>query len=142
LANFVSSYVYHSVVSRDDEYREWILLSIKEFLAKFQAKFLDFWSESKNSALLVDGYMDKAALEAYKKKFIRDVFRDSVGFAGCEAARRVYGVAGVEEIRGISDKLLRAEAEALVLKIAREFLMNYKTIQNCDEILEILRDAR
>ncbi|MDD3442040.1 MAG: S-methyl-5-thioribose kinase [Sulfurimonas denitrificans] len=142
LANFVSSYVYHSVVSRDDEYREWILLSIKEFLAKFQAKFLDFWSESKNSALLVDGYMDKAALEAYKKKFIRDVFRDSVGFAGCEAARRVYGVAGVEEIRGISDKLLRAEAEALVLKIAREFLMRYKTIQNCDEILEILRDAR
>lgn len=142
LANFVSSYIYHSVVSKDEYYKEWLLLSIKEFLAKFQAKFLDFWSESKNSALLVDGYLDNATLEAYKRKFIKDIFRDSVGFAGCELARRVYGVAGVEEIRGIEDATLRAKAQELVLKIAREFLMSYKNIQNCDEILEILRDAR
>lgn len=142
LANFVSSYVYHSVVSRDDEYKEWLLLGIKEFLAKFQTKFLDFWSESKNSALLIEGYLDSITLEAYKRKFVKDILRDSVGFAGCEAARRVYGVAGVEEIRGIKDNLLREKAEEMVLKIAREFLMRYKTIQNCDEILEILRDAR
>lgn len=142
LANFVSSYVYHSVVTKEDEYKEWLLLSIKEFLAKFQTKFLDFWSESKNSALLVDGYLDNAMLKGYKSRFIKDIFRDSIGFAACELARRVYGVAGVEEIRGIDDKLLRAEAEKLVLKIAREFLMSYKNIQNCDEILEILRDAR
>jgi len=142
LANLVSSYVYHSVVTKDNTYKEWLLLSIKEFLSKFQAKFLNFWSESVSSALLVDGYLDNATIELYKVKFIKDIFRDSVGFAACELSRRVYGVAGVEEIRGIEDVNLRAEAEVIVLKIAREFLMNYKDIQNCDEILEIIRDAR
>lgn len=142
LANFVSSYVYHKVATKDVEYQEWLLLSIKEFLGKFQTKFLDFWSESKNSALLVEGYLDDATLERYKRGFIKDIFRDSIGFAGCELARRVYGVAGVEEIRGIEDSHLRDEAQIMVLKIAREFLMNYKDRENCDEILEILRDAR
>ncbi|HUH41885.1 MAG: S-methyl-5-thioribose kinase [Sulfurimonas sp.] len=142
LANLVSSYVYHSVVTKDDAYKEWLLLSIKEFLSKFQAKFLNFWSESASSALLVDGYLDNATIELYKVKFIKEIFRDSVGFAACELSRRVYGVAGVEEIRGIEDVNLRAEAEGIVLKIAREFLMSYKNIQNCDEILEIVKDAR
>ena len=57
-------------------------------------------------------------------------------------ARRVYGVAGVEEIRGIENKALRAEAESIALKIAREFVMKHDKIENTDDILEILNSAR
>jgi len=57
-------------------------------------------------------------------------------------ARRVYGVAGVEDIRGIQDITLRAEAESMALKIAREFVMKYESINEIDEILEIVKNVR
>jgi len=73
---------------------------------------------------------------------MNNILKDSVGFAGTKMARRVYGVAGVAEIRDIKDSTLRAEAESLALKIAREFVMNYETIKNVDEIMEIVKNAR
>jgi 5-methylthioribose kinase len=139
LANLANNYIHHIVVTKDKEYQAWLLKTIKEVLEKFSEKFLDFWKEHKDSALLVDGYIDEATLEAYKKRFVKNIIKDSVGFAGCKMGRRVYGVAGVEEIRGIQDKALRAEAEALALKIARVFVMEYDEIESIDEIVEIIK---
>ncbi|MDA3909539.1 MAG: S-methyl-5-thioribose kinase, partial [Sulfurimonas sp.] len=84
-------------------------------------------------------YLDDNTLQNYKNRFIKDILRDSVGFAGCKMARRIYGVAGVEEIRGIEDKAMRADAEALALKIAREFVMKYEKIDTVEQILEIIK---
>lgn len=141
LANLANNYIHHSVVTKDEDYKAWLLETIKEFLEKFGEKFLSFWSESKESALLVDGYLDEAALKKYKDRFIKNILRESVGFAGCKMARRVYGVAGVEEIRGIEDRALRAKAEKSALKIAREFVTKHDKIESVDEILEIIKNA-
>jgi 5-methylthioribose kinase len=141
LANLVNSYIYHSIVTKDEEFKGWLLKTIKEVLDKFSEKFLKFWSEHKDSALLVDGYLDDKTLEKYKKKFVQNILRDSVGFAGCKMARRVFGVAGVEEIRGIKDTTLRYEAESLALRIAREFVIKYEKIDTTDDILEIIKNA-
>ncbi|MCF6309704.1 MAG: S-methyl-5-thioribose kinase [Sulfurimonas sp.] len=139
LANLVNNYIYHSIVTKDEEFREWLLKTIKEVLDKFGEKFLKFWSEHKNSALLVDDYLDDKTLENYKKKFVKNILRDSVGFAGCKMARRVFGVAGVEEIRGIKDTTLRYEAESLALRIARKFVIKYENIDSVNEIIEIIK---
>ncbi|WP_310442149.1 S-methyl-5-thioribose kinase [Sulfurimonas sp.] len=141
LANLVNNYIHHSVVTKDEDFKEWLLLTIKEVLEKFSEEFLNFWNQNKNSALLVDGYLDESALQNFKKRFIKNIIRDSVGFAGCKMARRVYGVAGVAEIRGIEDRALRAEAEKSALKIAREFVIKHDKIDNVDEILEIMKNA-
>ncbi|EDZ62441.1 5-methylthioribose kinase [Sulfurimonas gotlandica GD1] len=139
LANLVHNYIYHSLVTNDKEFQAWLLKTIKEVLEKFSDKFLSFWQKAHTSALLVEGYLDEPALQNYKNFFIKNILRDSVGFAGCKMARRVFGVAGVEEIRGIEDKSLRAEAEAMVLKIAREFVIKHDKIDTIDEILEIIK---
>lgn len=141
LANLANNYIYHVVITKDEDFQEWLLVAIKEILEKFSKKFLDFWTEHKKSALLVEGYLDNETLLKYKEKFVKNIIRESVGFAGCKMARRVYGVAGVEEIRGIEDKELRAEAEKMALNIAREFVMRYKEIENMDEIVEIVKNA-
>ncbi|MCK9454961.1 S-methyl-5-thioribose kinase [Sulfurimonas sp.] len=141
LANLINSYIHHTVVSKDEDYKTWLLVTIREVLEKFSEKFLNFWSEDRESALLVDGYLDEKTLNSYKKRFIKNILKDSVGFAGCKMARRVYGVAGVEEIRGIEDKDLRAEAEKTALKIAREFVIGHDKIDSVDEILEIIKNA-
>ncbi|MDA7818061.1 S-methyl-5-thioribose kinase [Sulfurimonas sp.] len=142
LANLVNNYIHHSIVTKDEEFQKWLLHVIKDTLEKFSEKFLEFWAESKETALLVDGYLDSETLDTYKNNFVKNILKDSVGFAGCKIARRIYGVAGVEEIRGINDITLRREAEAMALRIAREFVMNYERIENTDEILEIIKSAR
>jgi len=141
-ANLINNYIHHVIVTGDEEFQKWLLHVAKEVLEKFQEKFLSYWDELDDSALFVDGYLDEVSLHVYKKNFIKNILRDSVGFAGCKMARRVYGVAGVEEIRGIEDVTLRAEAESLALKIAREFVMSYENINSVDEVLEIVKNAR
>jgi len=142
LANLINNYIHHVVVTRDEEFQEWLLSVTKEVLEKFMNKFLNYWDQHNDSALFVDGYLDDNTLKIYKQKFVKNILKDSVGFAGVKMARRVYGVAGVTEIRGIEDSILRADAEALALKIARKFVMSYENIQTIDEIMEIVKNAR
>ncbi|MDD5401183.1 MAG: S-methyl-5-thioribose kinase [Sulfurimonas sp.] len=141
LANLANNYIHHSVVTKDKDFQEWLLVTIREVLEKFGEKFLNFWKEHRNSALLVEGYLDDSTLQNYKERFIKNILRESVGFAGCKMARRVYGVAGVAEIRGIENPDLRAEAEKMALKIAREFVIKHDKIESVDEILEIIKNA-
>ncbi|MEA1893422.1 MAG: S-methyl-5-thioribose kinase [Campylobacterota bacterium] len=138
VANLVNNFVHHSIVTKDRDFQKYLLVTIKEVLELFESKFLKLWSEQKDSALLVDGYIDEVTTNHFRVSFVKNIIRDAVGFAGCKMARRVFGVAGVAEIRGIKDKQLRAEAEAMVLRIAREFVLRYENVDNIDEILEII----
>jgi len=140
LANLVNSYVHHHIVTKDQEYQKWLLKTIFDMLKMFDEKFFDLWDNQKNSALIKDGYIDDSTLEKYKSDFLKTIIKDSVGFAGCKMARRVFGVAGVAEIRGIEDKNLRAKAEELVLNIAREFVMRYDQIDFVEQICDIIKD--
>ncbi|WP_373034692.1 S-methyl-5-thioribose kinase [Sulfurimonas sp.] len=142
VANIVNNYVHHTIVTKDEGFKEYLLETIKEILELFESKFLKLWEAQKDSALLIEGYIDDKTAKHYKKKFLKRILQESVGFAGCKMARRVFGVAGVAEIRGIEDKKMRREAEELVLKIAREFVMKYNNINSNDEILEIIKSAR
>lgn len=141
LANLVNNYIHHYVFTKDKDFQAWLLVTIKEVLEKFSEKFLGYWNEHKSSALLVESYLDENTLNGYKNRFVKNILRDSVGYAGCKMARRVYGVAGVEEIRGIKDINLRGEAERIALKIAREFVIKYEKINSVDEIVEIVKNA-
>lgn len=139
LANLVNSYIHHTIVTKDEEYKSWILKTIEEFMEMFDEKFFDLWETRENSALIVDGFIDDSALEVYKNRFSKNIMRDSVGFAGCKMTRRVFGVAGVEEIRGIADKDLRAKAEEMALSIGREFVIQYDKIETVEDIIKIIK---
>ncbi len=138
LANLVNNFVHHSIVTKDEEFKTYLLEMIKEILELFNEKFLKLWEAQSDSALLIDAYIDANTVSRYRKKFLKEILRDSVGYAGCKMARRVFGVAGVAEIRGIEDKVLRSYAEDMALGIAREFLMKYESVESIDDILEII----
>lgn len=139
LANLVNNYVHHTVVTKDEDFKVYLLETIKETLEFFESKFLKLWEAQKDSALLIEGYIDDETAQNYREKFLKRILKEAVGFAGCKMARRVFGVAGVSEIRGIEDKQLRADAEELALKIAREFVMKYEKIDCIEQILEIIK---
>jgi 5-methylthioribose kinase len=142
VANLVNNYIHHCVVTKDEDFKEYLLKTIKEILELFREKFLLLWSEQKNSALIRDGFMDEISTQRYRDRFVDRIIKDSIGYAGCKIARRVFGVAGVTEIRGIKNPNLRVDAEKLALEIARRFVMKYDSINGVDEILEMIKSAR
>jgi len=103
VANLVNNYVHHTVVTKDEDFKEYLLETVKEILELFESKFLKLWEAQKDSALLIDGYIDDKTADRYRKKFLKSIIQESVGFAGCKMARRVFGVAGVAEIQGIEE---------------------------------------
>ena len=135
IANLINSYISHFYRSEDSQYQEWVLESIKEVYSKFEEKFLELWSKHPNSALLKEGFIAKEELEEFKRAFMQNIFTQSVGFAGCKMARRVFGIAGVEDIRGIEDKQKRKEAELMALKIGKNLILNYESIKNVDDLI-------
>jgi len=139
IANLVNNYIHHYVVTEDVGFKIYLLEAIHEVLELFHYKFLDLWRREKNSALVRDGFLDKESMDEYKQKFMKNILRDSIGFAGAKIARRVYGVAGVEEIRGIEDKEDRKKAEDMALKIARKFVMNYESIESPSEVIGMIQ---
>ena len=140
VANLVNNYIHHTVVTKDEDFKEYLLESIKEILKLFEVKFLKLWSEQKNSALMRDGFIDEATAQKFRERFVKNIIKESIGFAGCKMARRVFGVAGVAEIRGIEDKVLRQKAEVMALKISRKFVLGYETIESVDDVLEKIED--
>ena len=140
LANLVHNYVHHHIVTKDEKYKSWVLSVIKETLNMFDKKFIALWNKKNNSALITDGFIDNEALNLYKRKFLKSMLNDTIGFAGCKMARRVFGVAGVEDIRGIEDETLKAKAEKTILDIAKVFVIKYDKIDSIGDIIEIIKE--
>ena len=138
IANLVNNYIHHTVVTKDEDFKLYLLQTIKEILELFEDKFLKLWSEQKDSALFRDGFVDDKTARVFKSKFLQNILRDSIGYAGCKMARRVFGVAGVAEIRGIEDKALREKAEVMALKISRKFVVGYESVEKVDDILGMI----
>ena len=136
LANMINSYISHFYRSEDREYQQWILDSIKEIWLKFEENFLILWEQQANSSLIKDGFIAKSELNEFKTDFMKNIFQHSVGFAGAKISRRVFGIAGVEDIRGIENSQKRQKAELLALNIGKELILNYTYINNIEELIE------
>ena len=142
LANMINAYISHFYRSEDSQYQAWILESIKEIWNKFEQKFLELWSKHPNSALLKDGFIAPKELDEFKATFMQNIFRETVGFAGAKITRRVFGIAGVEDIRGIEDTQKRKEAERMALRIGKSLILNYQKIKTIDEVIELVKSKK
>ena len=136
LANMINSYISHFHRSQDSKYQEYILNSIREIWTKFESKFLQLWAEHPNSALLKEGFIATKELDEFKQEFMQDIFSKSIGFAGCKIARRVFGIAGVEDIRGIKDRQKRKDAEIMALRVGKDLISHYEEILDIDDLID------
>ena len=140
IGNLTMSYTSHVALQSDISYQEWILQTIEDILVGFEEKFLKLWSEQTESALLTQGYIDNDYLDEFKQDFMRNILRDSVGFAGCKMARRMFGIAGVADIREIEDKQTKDKAIEMTLEIAKAFVKQHRHINSIKEVMNIIKD--
>ena len=141
-ANLLLSYVSHTVCDHDKSYSSWLLHTLREFLEKFQSKFLHLLHSQENSALIFPGYFPKSDLTVYYEGVVLKIMQEAMEFAGCKMTRRILGLAGVAEIRGIKDEKMRLTAEKMALRIAKSLVKSGDTIRDCDDLFDKSSDDR
>lgn len=140
IANLVMSWVSHTVQDNDSRYSDLILETINSVWQRFDEKFRTLWNEAEESALLTKGFANNEILKAYQEQYMQTLLQESIGFAGCKIIRRQFGIAGVEDIRGIEDDAVREKANRLAVSIGERFIKQYHTVKTIDDIIQLIKD--
>ena len=130
LANLAMSYL--SLREDEDEYKKYVKDMIADTWELFSKKFKDNMinHEKRQKSLQWDYEKGLEHFEYYVDSFIRDIFKDSIGFMACEMFRRTVGLAKVADVANIEDQQRRAEVEEKILKKASKLITkDYKDIQ-------------
>ncbi|XP_062177435.1 methylthioribose kinase-like [Alnus glutinosa] len=123
-------------------YKEWILRTIEETWNLFHKKFIALWDEHKDGsgeAYLPAIYNNPELQRLVQKKFMEDLFHDTLGFGAAKMIRRIVGVAHVEDFESITDASKRAECERRALEMAKLLLKERRKFQAITEVVLAIR---
>ncbi len=119
-------------------YRDWILDQAGIFWTRFERRFRELWnSEAEGDAYTAELFSDpdgQAALGAAQDRFMRSLFADTLGFAGCKMIRRVLGLAHTEDLESIADPDVRADREQRVLALGRRLILERGRIADFETV--------
>ncbi|PIA27054.1 hypothetical protein AQUCO_08300028v1 [Aquilegia coerulea] len=124
-------------------YKEWILRTIEDTWNLFQTKFTSLWNEHKDGpgeAYLSAIYKDSEILVLVQKKYVKNLFHDSLGFGAAKMIRRIVGVAHVEDFESIDDTSKRAYCERRALEFAKTLLKERRGFQTINEVVLAIRE--
>jgi len=120
-------------------YKKWILKTIEESWNLFQKKFVELWNKHKESngeAYLPDIYNKPKLLSVVQKKYMTNLFHDSLGFGSAKMIRRIVGIAHVEDLESIKDASKRAECERAALNCAKTILKGRHQFETVEQVVE------
>jgi 5-methylthioribose kinase len=80
--------------------------------------------------------------KAYQDDYMLRILQDSAGMGACKMMRRVIGLAGVSDIRGIEDVTGKSIAASLALNIGRALIMRRREIRTIEDLVEIATSCR
>lgn len=136
IGNLLLNYAAHEVRTLDPEkradFRKYLTDTIMQVWQVFAREFQPIWDRA--------DVIDMPRL--YQQDYMRRVLQDSVGFGACKMMRRVIGLAGVEDIRGIEDVKDRTTAASLALNIAVAMVKARHHITRIEEVGEMATAAR
>jgi 5-methylthioribose kinase len=137
IANLLLNYA--SWEGRDDipgevkkDYREYLLDTIDELYYEFEKQFGEVWDK--------DARKEFAKIEGYKEYYLSTLFKESVGFAGCEVLRRVFGLAHVPDLDMIQDLRQRARAQQMALVIGEKMVMLRNKLFSIRDLTGLVRE--
>ncbi|GJP83921.1 hypothetical protein CLOP_g14022 [Closterium sp. NIES-67] len=120
------------------EAKRWILQCFVETWQLFETKFLALWDDkavAKGDAYPQALYHDAPALlSVAQTAFLRDVFLDSLGFAGAKMIRRIVGIAHVEDLESIADPDVRAACERKALNFGKRLVKERQQFKSISEV--------
>jgi len=150
LANLLLSYFSqdgHASAGDDRrDYQRWLLDTLEMFWSRFETRFLELWRHGATGDAFVSGLFEdeagRRALEGYRLGFMARLLQDSIGFAGAKMARRILGLAHVEDMESIKDIDLRARCERRALTLARELMLGRSSIGSIAALRQLAETCR
>jgi 5-methylthioribose kinase len=132
---------HESAPGARNDYRSWLLQTIQDVWWDFAARFLALWRiQQAGDAYHISLFADEpsqAAFEAERQRYLRQLFCDTVGFAGVKMIRRILGLAHVEDLESIRDAETRSRCEHNALRLGRELVVNATQFGDPQEICEL-----
>jgi 5-methylthioribose kinase len=137
IANLMLNYASWS--GRDDvtaaeiaDYRAYLLDTIAGVYTHFERSFSEAWDK--------DARPEFRDVKGYKEAVMREIFEDTMGYAGCKNNRRIIGFAHVADIQSIQDLKRRAAAQMLALSIGEAVIMNRRKLTDIHGLVSLIKD--
>ena len=119
--------------------QRWLLDSAAQSWEGFANQFTALWHQHEEDSGFIGCDLDGHSRAMFRDAFMRRLFDDTLGFAGCEMVRRVLGLAKVAEIAQIEDLQTRAGAEIRALRIAERLLLERRAATSIHQVLDWVR---
>jgi len=132
IGNLLLSYASHEVRTVDPlqraDFRNYLMDTIIGLWRAFEREF----------QRAVWDHVDRINMpKGFQENYMLRVFQDSAGMGGCKMVRRVIGLAGAADIRGIEDVTQRSIAASLALNIGQALIMNYNRLGNIEALVDM-----
>jgi 5-methylthioribose kinase len=123
-------------------YQRWLLEQVEQVWNGFAHKFVDLWRDHERARgrAFIGGAADSRAADAWRQRFVRRLFADTLGFAGCKMIRRIVGMAKVAEITSITDDTVRALIEVRCLRLAEALLVRRQELEAIGQVTQLAMD--
>ncbi len=136
LGNYILNYAAQSVRIADPEaradYQDWLLELVRQTWNQFEREYLGLWMQQP----------DGLVTPAYRRRFLKEVLQDAVGYAGCKMMRRIIGSAHVEDMDGIQDPHSQARAMSLGIEIAQRLILGRRDVLDVEDMLYLATSAQ
>ncbi|WP_416143720.1 S-methyl-5-thioribose kinase [Planococcus koreensis] len=129
---FLANLIFQSL-TRSGEQQKVILSHIERTWETFEARFTDLW-ENKG----IESFQQTAG---YREFIIEKIFRDALGFAGCELIRRTIGLAHVKDLDGIEDDSRRIELKERALQFGEKLILQRAEVKSIYEVTALIGEA-
>ncbi|WP_246943927.1 S-methyl-5-thioribose kinase [Bacillus pinisoli] len=99
----------------------------------FNTEFTRLWNEeSTEEYSKIPGFLDYT---------LKEIFEDTIGFAGCELIRRTIGLAHVADLDGIENEATRLVAKNNAIELGKYLLKHRTNISTTEELLQRVRSV-
>jgi 5-methylthioribose kinase len=139
IANFLMAYHAGAGLRPDEE----LLNQVRDIWVGFAERFAAHWRTldpaAEGGSLYALARTEPALLEEAITRRLQEIWRDMLGFAGCEIIRRILGLAHVADFESIADEADRARCEQRALLLARDLLVDRERFSDIDTLLAAAR---
>lgn len=136
IANLIFAYVNGEQTIEDpierESYTSYVLTTIREMIDQFKEKFTyTFYDQVTERVAEYPGFLEY---------YLEELLTDTAAVVGLELARRVIGLAPVEDLTSITNPTKRAAAEIACLKAAKVFILNRQDFFHGEDFTRVISE--
>ncbi|GAA3401977.1 S-methyl-5-thioribose kinase [Paenibacillus hodogayensis] len=129
LLNYAGQEGWNEEGESRNEYRAYLLQTIKDVWTTFERQFRELWDEANVDRI--------SGTKAFQDIYVEQLLRDTFGYAGCKMVRRIVGLAHVADIDTIPDAAAKERAQRLALTIGKSLIKSHRQAASIDELIEL-----